>query len=128
LESIQGGSIAKYAYPAVFHPEKEGGCAQGDSLEDGMETAEDALWLMLYGNTIGDKATPTPSAAREIETEGNDIVAFIKCDPMDYRRFCNSSDVKMSLGIPNWLDVEVEKAGINFSATPQDALKERLRL
>ena len=52
--------MAKYAYPAIFTPEDDGsfsinfpdleGCYTcGDSLEDGIEMAEDALALVLYG-------------------------------------------------------------------------------
>ena len=52
--------MAKYAYPAIFTPEEDGsysinfpdleGCYTcGDSLEDGIEMAADALPLVLYG-------------------------------------------------------------------------------
>ena len=52
--------MAKYAYPAIFTPEEDGsysiifpdleGCYTcGDNLEDGIEMAEDALSLVLYG-------------------------------------------------------------------------------
>ena len=52
--------MAKYAYPAIFTPENDGtfsiifpdleGCYTcGDSIEDGIEMAEDALALVLYG-------------------------------------------------------------------------------
>ena len=52
--------MAKYVYPAIFTPEEDGsysivfpdleGCYTcGDNLEDGIEMAEDALALVLYG-------------------------------------------------------------------------------
>ena len=54
--------MAKHAYPAIFKPEEDGtysidfpdleGCYTcGDSIEDGLEMAEDALALVLYGYT-----------------------------------------------------------------------------
>ncbi|MDD4564722.1 MAG: hypothetical protein PHE79_04520 [Eubacteriales bacterium] len=74
------------------------------------------------------KSIPDPSEVKEIETEKNDIVTLIKCDTMDYRRFYDRHSVKKTLSIPSWLNVEAEKAGINFSATLQKALKEKLGL
>ena len=49
----------KYVYPAIFHPEKEGGFSiffpdiegcytQGDTMVEAVEMAEDALNLMLW--------------------------------------------------------------------------------
>ena len=63
--------MAKYAYPAIFTPEDGGGFSIdfpdlegchtcGDSLEDGIEMAEDALALVLYGYETGDREIPSP--------------------------------------------------------------------
>lgn len=129
----------EYVYPAIFSPEEKGsfsiyfpdieGCyTQGDSLEDGIEMAEDALCLVLYDYEVNNKAIPAPSAPKDIKAEGADIITLIKCDTLEYKRFYDSHAVKKTLTIPNWLNVEAEKAGINFSATLQNAIKERLGL
>ena len=63
--------MAKYAYPAIFTPEEYGsysivfpdldGCYTcGDSLEDGIEMAEDALALVLYGYEKDGREIPAP--------------------------------------------------------------------
>ena len=80
--------MAKYAYPAIFTPEEDGcfsitfpdleGCHTcGDSLEDGIEMAEDALALTLYGYEKEGKAIPTPSAPSAFTLSANDFVNFI---------------------------------------------------
>ena len=65
--------MAKYAYPAIFTQEDDGsfsidfpnleGCHTcGDSLEDGLEMAEDALALVLYGYEEDGRTIPAPSS------------------------------------------------------------------
>jgi hypothetical protein len=39
-----------------------------------------------------------------------------------------SHAVKKTLSIPSWLNVEAEKAGVNFSSILQQALKKQLGL
>ena len=64
--------MAKYAYPAVFTPEKNGfysivfpdleGCYTcGDSIEDGIEHAQDVLALVLFEYEKEKKEIPKPS-------------------------------------------------------------------
>ena len=78
--------MAKYAYPAIFTPEDDGsfsinfpdleGCYTcGDSLEDGIEMAEDALALVLYGYEKDGRKIPAPSAPSEITLSDNDCAA-----------------------------------------------------
>jgi hypothetical protein len=43
-----------------------------------------------------------------------------------YRKKYNNRAVKKTLSIPEWLNEAASKAGINFSQTLQDALKEKL--
>ena len=76
--------MAKYAYPAIFTPEDDGsfsinfpdleGCYTcGDSLEDGIEMAEDALALVLYGYEKDGRKLPAPSVPSEITLSDNDL-------------------------------------------------------
>ena len=97
--------MAKYVYPAVFTPEENGmfsinfpdleGCYTcGDSLEDGIEMAQDALALVLYGYEKDNKPIPAPSNRNVIELEGNDFVNYIACDTLAYRKMYNNKSVK----------------------------------
>ncbi len=129
--------MAKYAYPAVFTKEKEGGysiCFRdlegcytcGDSIEEGLEMAEDVLALALYGYETNGKKIPEPSLLSEIALAPNEFVSYVKCDTMEYRKMYNSKAVKKTLTIPEWLNEEAMAAGINFSQVLQEALIARI--
>ena len=67
----------KYVYPAIFHPEKEGGFSiffpdiegcytQGDTMVEAVEMAEDALNLMLWDKEESKEPIPSPSIPQDI--------------------------------------------------------------
>lgn len=130
--------MAKYAYPAVFTPEEEGnfsitfpdleGCYTcGDSLEDGIEMAEDVLALVLYGYEKDGRPIPTPSAPAALPLSGNDFVNYIACDTMEYRKMYNNKAVKKTLTIPEWLNEAASAMGLNFSQVLQEALLQKVQ-
>lgn len=132
--------MAKYVYPAIFHPEEEDGgfsiffpdldgCfSQGEDLSDGMYMANDALSLMLYSMEEDGEAIPDPTPLKEVRTEGNDFATYISADTFEYRKKFNNRAVKKTLSIPQWLNETATAAGINFSQVLQDALKAQLSL
>ncbi len=131
--------MAKYIYPAIFTPEDEGGysvrfpdvenCFTGaENLGAAMEMANDALCLMLYDMEQENREIPAASPITEIKTEGDEFVTLIACDTIAYRRFYDNKAVKKTLSIPSWLNDLAERAGINFSGTLQEALKQQLNI
>ncbi len=131
--------MSRYAYPAVFTPEKEGGYSItfpdlegcytcGDNLPDSLMMAEDALALVLYGYEADGRAIPSPSTAANIPLADGEFVNFIACDTLTYRKMYNNKAVKKTLTIPEWLNEAASEAGVNFSQVLQDALKARLNL
>lgn len=129
----------KYIYPAVFHPEEEGGysiyfpdigrgATQGDTLQNGMEMAQDFLCLALYDMEESETAIPAATTTAEIEAESNDIVTLVMVNTDDYRRYYSNKLVKKTLNIPSWLNQKAEAANINFSQTLQSALKNELQI
>ena len=130
--------MAKYVYPAIFPPEEDGsysivfpdleGCYTcGDSLEDGIEMAEDALALVLYGYEKDGREIPAPSARSAFSVSGNDFVNFIACDTMKYRKMYNNKAVKKTLTIPEWLNEAACAMGLNFSQILQEALIQKVQ-
>lgn len=121
-------------YPAVFHPEEVGfsvtipdiaGCfTQGDTMDEAVEMAQDAISLMLEDA----KEYPEPSAPSAIRTEDGDFVAMIPFNWVDYKRRNDSRSVKKTLTIPSWLNEAAEAAHINFSGVLQDALVVKLNI
>lgn len=126
-------------YPAVFHPEEDGGFSvffpdiegcntQGETIGEGYRMAFDALGIVL--SYLEDEGLPIPnaSAPQDIKLEDRQYIVIIEFDMLEYKKRTGSQAVKKTLSIPSWLNVEAEKAGINFSATLQNALKEQLGL
>ena len=82
--------MAKYVYPAVFTPEEEGysinfpdleNCfTSAETLEEGMEMANDVLCLTLYGLEQDDKPIPPASTVNAVEHRPEEFVTLISCD------------------------------------------------
>lgn len=117
-------------YPAIFHPEELGysvtipdidGCfTQGDTMEEAILMAQDAIGLMLEDQP----EFPTPSIPSAFRLEEGDFVAMVPFDMEAYQK--KFKPVKKTLSIPGWLNDAAEAAHINFSGVLQDALKTRL--
>lgn len=129
--------MAKYIYPAVFTKEEDGGYSVifpdldscytcGDTLEQAMDMAEDCLALILYGYEIDKKEIPVASPADSIATGTNEFVSLIKCNTLTYRKKFSNKSVKKTLTIPEWMNDEGMRAGINFSQLLQEALMEKI--
>lgn len=129
----------KYAFPAVFAPEEEGGYSvyfpdvsgcytDGDTLTEAIEMAKDALCLMLYHLEEEGKEIPIASDVKAVSANitDNEFVSLIACDTLDYRRYYDNKAVKKTLSIPAWLNALAEREGVNFSAVLQTALKKAL--
>jgi len=86
----------KYVYPAIFTPEDGGylarfpdieGCyTDGDTLAEAIETARDALSLMLCGMEDRGTELPNPSEMKNIATENEEFVSLIEADTTAYRK------------------------------------------
>lgn len=131
--------MAEYVYPAIFTPEEKGmfsirfpdidGCFTcGDSLEDGIEMAKDALVLMLIHLEDNERIIPAASAIKGLSVGHSEFTTYISCDTAAHRRLMDNISVKKTLSIPSWLNESATAAGLNFSQVLQDALKERLHL
>ncbi len=122
-------------YPAIFSPENEGYCVffhdlegcqtEGDTLEEAMLMAEEALGLYLVSLEERGLEIPNPSNPKSISVSGDDFVSFVTCNIEKYRR---NKSVKKTLSIPQWLNEQAELKHINFSSVLQKALKEELHI
>ena len=128
-----------YVYPAIFSPEPEGGyyvhfpdienCFTcGDSLEEGMLMAEEALALMIYSNYEETKTVaPSKTPINELKLKKNEFATYIICDTNQCRRRFEARKVKRTLTIPEWLSYAADEAKIDLSQVLQEALIERLK-
>ena len=58
--------------------------------------------------------------------EGKCIVSLVDVDLVAYRRKMDNKMVRRNVTLPNWLNLEAEKAQINVSKVLQEALMARL--
>lgn len=130
--------MAQYVYPAVFteedcgysinFPDLENCFTSAETLGEGIKMANDVLCLTLYEMEQAGKPIPAPSSIRDIRVNDHEFVNLIACDTVEYRKFFDNRAVKKTLSIPSWLNDMAERAGVNFSATLQAALKQQLHI
>lgn len=121
-------------YPAIIHeeegywiefPDLEGCQTCGQTLEETMEYAQEALGLYLVSLVENGQTIPAPSNIADIPTTQGQTT-YISTDMNAYRR--DTRAVKKMLSIPAWLAKEAEENNISLSKVLQDALKEQLHL
>lgn len=129
--------MAKYVYPAIFSPEKEGGYSVyfpdlegcytcGDDLQDALFMANDVLAFVLYDYEKDGTKIPAPSKAEDVKREDGEFVNYVACDTLEYARMHDNKAVKKTLTIPQWLNDAALKADINFSQVLQEALMKKV--
>ena len=122
----------KVIYPAIFHaeagsfwvefPDLPGCSTQGDTEAETYANAVEAMELYLQDDYTVD-TLPKSSEAKQIKTDKKSFVSFV-CGEFKV----NERAIKKTLTIPAWLNIQAEKAGVNFSQTLQDALCKKLNL
>ena len=129
----------RYAYPAIFTPEEDGGFSVnfpdlegcytcGDDMPDALMMAEDVLALVLYGYEAEGKVIPEPSLISDLDLSADEFANYIPCDTMEYKKRFNNKAVKKTLTIPEWLNEAAQENNVNFSLVLQEALKEKLKI
>jgi len=122
--------MAKYVYPAVFHPNNDGsftifypdlpGCiSEGKSLENALYMAQDALTQWIEAATENNISFSPASVIDSVSHEAGEFVSLIRADVKDGRA------VKRTISIPKWMDEQVAASGLSLSRVLQEALKER---
>lgn len=130
---------AKLIYPAVFHPEADGGYSvdfpdlpgcvtEGDTLSEAVGMAEDALGIYLCSLKEDKEPYPEPSNPADIRTEGRDFVSLVAYDEIEYLKRTDDHAVKKTLTIPAWLDTLARENNLNFSQVLQNAIRRELNL
>lgn len=127
----------KNAYPVIMTQGKEfivvfvpdfNINTQGKDVPDAIEMARDAIGLMGIDIEDDGEALPQASNVADIQAKApsGSIVSLVDVDFTEYRRKNDMRAVKKNCTIPSWLNFAAERAGINFSATLQAALKKEL--
>lgn len=133
--------MAKYIYPAIFDPNEDDGytvtfpdlpgcVTEGDNLNEAMEMAAEAMALHLYGMERDGDIIPDASSPADVQlpkdADPSAFVTLISARTEPIRDELANRAVKKTLTVPQWLNDEAEKAGVNFSQLLQYAIKEKL--
>ena len=98
---------------------------EGRDIVDAIAMARDAIGLNVLQLEDEGKASPEPYS-QSFQIHDDDILTLVDVDMIDYRKKHDNRTVKKNCTIPYYLNVEAEKAGINFSRLLQEALKQKL--
>ena len=124
-------------YPALFHKEEDGfwvsfpdfpECfTEGDNLEHAYEMAVDALGLAIVSRREEGQEIPEPTVPSEINA-GEGVLIVVNFDMLEYLKKHNSKAVKKTLSIPEGLNEEALRRGLNFSQVLQEALLKKISM
>jgi len=129
----------KYIFPAVFESDGKGGytvtfpdlpgcITEGDTLEEALYMAKEALELFIYNLEEDNEPIPEPTPPEKIKVPEGAFVTLIEAYMPPVRDEMANKSVKKTVTLPRWLNEAAEKANINFSQVLQYALKERLNI
>ena len=125
-----------YFYPAIFQVETQGysvfipdipGCmTQGDTMEEALAMAQEAIGLMLEDVAPADY--PAASLPQALSLEKDQFALMVPFDKLAYDKKYNQKSVKKTLSLPKWLDTIAKERNVNFSNLLQNALMRELGL
>jgi predicted RNase H-like HicB family nuclease len=108
---------------------------EGTSIVDAIEMARDAIGLK--GITLEDMKQDIPEAStidEVVEKAQTDIFDYsagtstlVDVDFAEYRRKTDNKMVRRNVTLPNWMNHEAEKLGLNVSRVLQDALADKIQ-
>lgn len=101
---------------------------EGADIATAIEMARDAIGILGIDIEDDSENLPKPSKLEKIKAEYRGIVTLVDVDFEAYRKKNDLRAVRKNCTIPSWLNVEAEKAGLNFSAILQTGLKKELKL
>ena len=101
--------------------------SQGIDIADAIEMARDAIGAVGIDMIENGEELPKGSKMKDIvEKYPDEEVTLVDIDFTEYKRQNDMKAVRKNCTIPSWLNWKAEKAGINFSAVLQAALKKEL--
>ena len=106
---------------------------QGINLTESIEMARDAIGLKIISLQDIGEVIPEASEERMIDvmqgtfaSDGNSFSSLVEIDVAAYRRKYDNKTVRRNVTLPNWLNIEAEKAHLNVSRVLQEALMMKL--
>lgn len=118
----------KTAYPAIIEktdnqywlefPDLEGCQTWGDSIEEVLSNAEEALEGYILAHLENNLSINKASDIKDIEKNNDKITTYVFCEI----KLKSNKLVKKTLTIPDWVDKLGTKNNVNFSQLLSDAI------
>jgi len=125
-------------YPAILNymgngisiefPDLPGCLPCADTSEEAARNAKEAMGLHLWGMEKDNDPIPEPTDITALKYSAGEILLLVEVFMPPIRDRLNNKFVKKTLSIPQWLNAEAERAGVNFSQILQNGLKDYLHL
>lgn len=127
----------RYVFPALFELCEEGGycvtfpdlpgcITEGDTLDEALKMAKEALELFLFNFEDNKEEIPKASNPENIKTQKGEFMTLIEANMLLIRDKMQNKAIKKTLTIPQWLNDIAEYNRVNYSQILQAALKEYL--
>lgn len=126
----------RYVFPAILSLDADGisvefpdlpGCLTcGDTEEEALRMAQEALALHIWGMEADGDPIPEPSKLTNLTTGRNQVATLVEAWMPPFRDKMANKAVKKTLTIPKWLNDLAEAKQVNFSHVLQNALKDYL--
>ena len=123
-----------FIYPAIFHkennsywvefPDLEGCQTYGDTLNETMEYAQEALSAYLLTLLEQNLPLAQPSDISSLSYGSDSFITLVTCDINQYK---DTKAMKKTLTIPAWLNERALAMNINFSQVLQEALLAKIQ-
>lgn len=99
------------------------------TMADAIMMARDAIGLACINAEDEKRNLAEPTKLSDVDIskgtfyeDGVGIVSLVDVDLVEYRRMFDNKTVRRNVTLPNWLNLEAEKAQINVSRVLQEAL------
>jgi len=120
-----------FSYPVICHyedggywsefPDLDACFSQGETVDEIISNSKESLEGFLESCLERNVSLPKPTLITELHAEGKDFLSYVTCDIAG-----SGKSIRKNVTLPEWLAAKAEKAGVNFSQTLQDALRQRL--
>jgi len=130
----------RYRYPAflgvdegtgryyVLFPDLPGCTTTGDTEEEALSNAKEAMSLHLFGMEEVHDEIPAPSAISGLKGDDGEVVFLVDVWMPSFRERMETKAVHRTVTLPGWLDREAKLADLNYSQILQDGIMERLSI
>lgn len=125
-----------YVFPAILDFADDGisiefpdlpGCLPcAKTQEEAVKNAREAMGLHLWSMEDDGDPIPEPTKVTELKLAPNQSAVLVDVWMPVVRDRLNNKAVNKTVTIPAWLDRLAKAAGVNYSATLQEALKLKL--